>query len=286
MSTASDPGTHLQAAGFPPVVRRESLSGGCIGAVRRWQLADGATVVVKTIDGAPGGMLAGEAAGLAAIAAVAGGPRVPAVLGDGADWIVLEDLGSGSPGANHDDQLGHALASMHLATTNGCGCAVPTWCGATAQDNTWNADPYDFFARQRLLPLARRAREQGRLDAGDVAAVEGVCERLPQVVPQQPIGLIHGDLWSGNVHTTASGQPALIDPAAHYGWPEADLAMSIMFGSQPQRVYDAYAEVRPLDPGWRDRCDLYNLYHYLNHTVLFGGGYAGSVRTIARRYGD
>ena len=84
--------------------------------------------------------------------------------------------------------------------------------------------------------------------------------------------------------TDSQGAPAIIDPAAHYGWAEAELAMMTLFGSTPHEFYDAYAEIRPLEPGYESRFPIYNLYHLLNHVLLFGKGYLGQVRGVLRRY--
>jgi fructosamine-3-kinase len=96
--------------------------------------------------------------------------------------------------------------------------------------------------------------------------------------------LIHGDLWSGNAMTDSQGCPALIDPATHYGWAEAELAMTSLFGSFPDEFYQSYNEVRKLEPGFRSRFPVYNLYHLLNHVLLFGQGYLGQVKAIINRY--
>jgi fructosamine-3-kinase len=84
--------------------------------------------------------------------------------------------------------------------------------------------------------------------------------------------------------TDAHGNPAIIDPAAHYGWGEADLAMTSLFGSFPREFYSAYTDIRPLEPGFRERYPIYNLYHLLNHLYLFGRGYLTQVREILRRF--
>lgn len=114
--------------------------------------------------------------------------------------------------------------------------------------------------------------------------VEKLCDRLPELIPEQPASLIHGDLWSGNAMFDSRGQPAIIDPAAHYGWAEAELAMTTLFGSFPDVFYRAYQEARPLEPDFRERFPIYNLYHLLNHVNLFGGGYLGQSLSILRRY--
>nr|WP_051414220.1 fructosamine kinase family protein [Pseudoxanthomonas suwonensis] len=107
---------------------------------------------------------------------------------------------------------------------------------------------------------------------------------MRECVPRQPPSLLHGDLWIANLHPCADGGLALIDAAAaHHGWAEADLAMLTLFGEPPAAFFDAYREASGIDPGWRDRAPLYNLYHLLNHLNLFGGGYLGVVRAVLGR---
>jgi fructosamine-3-kinase len=86
--------------------------------------------------------------------------------------------------------------------------------------------------------------------------------------------LLHGDLWSGNVGFLDNGSPVIYDPASYYGDRETDLAFSEFFGGFPDSFYRAYEMESPLPPGYAQRKTLYNLYHVLNHTNLFGGGYA------------
>lgn len=80
-------------------------------------------------------------------------------------------------------------------------------------------------------------------------------------------------------------KPVLVDPACYYGWPEADLAMTKMFGGYPSEFYRSYQQARSLEPGFEDRVDLYNLYHWLNHLNLFGSGYLPSVESCINRFG-
>lgn len=104
------------------------------------------------------------------------------------------------------------------------------------------------------------------------------------MIPQQSPVLLHGDLWSGNVHTDSDGKPVLIDPAVYYGWAEADLAMTALFGGFSSYFYAAYQEVRPLDSGWERRLELYNLWHLLNHLHLFGESYLSDVKQVIKKY--
>ena len=141
-----------------------------------------------------------------------------------------------------------------------------------------------FFAECRLLPQAWRARDAGLLEPADIAAAEALCARLRERIPAQPPSLLHGDLWSGNLHACTSGSLALVDAAAvHFGWAEADLAMLTLFGEPPSVFFDAYQEACGIDRAWRGRAPLYNLYHLLNHLNLFGAGYLAGVRDALRR---
>ncbi len=119
-------------------------------------------------------------------------------------------------------------------------------------------------------------------------ALERVLEQIDDLlagVPRRP-ALIHGDLWSGNVVAAApDGTPAIIDPAVYYADREAEVAFTELFGGFGSRFYAAYHAAWPLEPGYRDRRDLYNLYHILNHLNLFGAGYGVQVDAIAQRYG-
>ena len=124
-----------------------------------------------------------------------------------------------------------------------------------------------------------------RFDSSSLKMMAKLLDRLPSLLvePKFP-SLLHGDLWSGNYIIGNDGRAWLIDPAVYVGHAEADLAMTALFGRFPVHFYDAYNEVNPIDAGYRERRDLYNLYHLLNHVNLFGGGYMDGVMRIVREY--
>ena len=158
------------------------------------------------------------------------------------------------------------------------------YCGATPQPNPLSPTWSDFYAEHRLHHQLRLARARG-LAKRDGEVIERAIERARTLLDDdEPPALIHGDLWSGNLHVTPDGTPALIDPAAYYAHREAELGMMTLFGGFSARVYDAYDEARPLRAGWRERLDLYALYHVLNHFHLFGGGYGAQAVALARSY--
>jgi fructosamine-3-kinase len=224
-----------------------------------------------------------EAGGLAALR-VDGGPRLPEPYLWSDSFLLLEDIAPGPQAADFWDRLGRELARIHARTSPRFGFATDNYLGLTPQLNVWTDDGWEFFATRRLRFQVERAREAGLLDARDADQVGTIADRLTELIPAAPACLIHGDLWSGNVLQGPQGEPCLIDPACHYGWAEAELAMTELFGGFPDRFYRSYAESNPLPHGWRERFPVYNLYHLLNHLNLFGAGYLGSVRAVLRRF--
>ena len=149
-------------------------------------------------------------------------------------------------------------------------------------DDAWGR----FYAEQRMLPYARRARDVGHLSAAAYAQVERVAERLVagEFDDGRPVARIHGDLWSGNVLFTAAGV-VLIDPAAHGGHGLTDLAMLHLFGTpQLETITSAYAEAATLPDGWADLIGLHQLHPLLVHAVSHGPSYGAEAGRIAERY--
>jgi fructosamine-3-kinase len=274
----------LQENGFGEMVNAQAVGGGCINQSTRLKTTSGDHFFLKTNRSTPADMFEREAQGLTALAAGAG-PRTPEVFCSGSDFILLEDLEPAPRRADYWLQFGRELAALHQHTRSEFGFDHQNYIGSTVQPNEWHPDGYVFFAEKRLLFQAGLASRRGLLGRSDEKQVEILAARLPQLVPQQPASLIHGDLWSGNAICDRHGAPAIIDPAVYYGWAEAELAMTALFGAFPETFYRSYGEARSLEKGWRERFDIYNLYHLLNHLNLFGGGYLGDVRAVLRRYG-
>ena len=270
--------------GWGTVVSSQALTGGMVSRTQRLEMRDGRSLVLKSNTDAPADLFAREAEGLAALT-VSDGPRIPAVLLVGSDFILLEDLRPAPPRTRYWEEFGQRLAALHLHTHMRYGFPRDNYCGLTPQPNPWTESGCEFFAEHRLRYQARLAYDTGHLSNGDLRRTEALCDRLPDLVPPQSPALIHGDLWSGNALCGPDGEPALVDPAAHYGWAEAELGLTLLFGGFPRAFYESYAHVYPLAPGWRDRLDIYNLYHLLNHLHIFGQSYLGRVQTVLNRYG-
>jgi protein-ribulosamine 3-kinase len=267
------------ALGSSPVriLRRTPLGGGSINETSRIETTAG-TFVVKSHDRAPARMFRAEAEGLRAVRASGTTLRVPEVVAIGAEsagrsFIVLEYLAGGRRGADFDESLGRGLEADNF-------------CGDTPQPNPWTGTWVEFYAQSRLGYQLRLAADAGHVSGTERQQVDALISNLARWVGEPANGpsLIHGDLWSGNLHSDAEGRPALIDPAAYYAHREAELGMMTLFGGFSPRVFTAYEEAFPLEAGWRDRNGLYQLYHLMNHLNLFGRGYHGQVMSVVRRY--
>jgi fructosamine-3-kinase len=279
------------------VVAGHSVAGGDLNDGWRLELGDGRSVFVKTATDAPAGGYATEAAGLRWLAA-ADALAVPEVLAvvdgdsvDGPRLLALEWIDPGRLDGAGEETLGRGLAALHAAGAPAFGdfeagnASHPLRIGPIELSNGPTESWVELYADHRLRPLARRAADRGALPDGTAALIDRVCERLPELDgPPEPPARLHGDLWSGNVMADADGRPVLIDPAAHGGHREADLAMLRLFGGPGERCFAAYAEAAPLADGHAERVELWQLFPLLVHALLFGGGYGESVARLARRY--
>jgi fructosamine-3-kinase len=262
---------------------RQPLTGGNICNSQCITTTSGSRFFVKSLTDAPPNLFGAEAAGLDAIRQT-GSLRVPEVYGYSPHWLVLEHLEPGPKQPDYWTALGIGLARMHQATTMRFGFDCDNYCGATPQPNPATLDGHQFFAEHRLLHQGRLAHDNGLLDRAALRELEGICARLPDLIPVQPASLVHGDLWAGNVHVDNLGAPVLIDPACYRGWAEADIAMTRLFGGFGEAFYAAYLAKAPLQAGWQQRADLYNLYHLLNHLNLFGTSYGRQVARVLKSY--
>lgn len=206
--------------------------------------------------------------------------------GDRPAMLLLEYLDSGPKVDDFDERLGRGLAELHEHTSkNGFGFDHDNYCGETPQPNGWTDDWVSFYREKRLRHQLKLAVDGRSVSQSDRRAYERLLDRLDAIIgiDPEPPALIHGDLWSGNLHTAPDGRPALIDPAAYFGHREAELGMMELFGGYSPTVYRAYREYRPLQEGWRDRLPVYKLYHLMNHYNLFGGHWGGQAFDLVRQ---
>ena len=273
----------LSEQGFGSVISSQSVGGGCINNGVRLNTSSGKNFFLKTNSNCPADMFACEVDGLKVLR-VPGGPRVPQPYLHGAKFLLMEDLAPTRPSGDYWEMFGRQMAALHNHTNQRFGFDGDNYIGSTPQKNPWTDDGYDFYANHRFIFQAELAARESLLSQSEADAVVALSGRLRDLIPKQPASILHGDLWSGNATSDAYGQPAIIDPAAYYGWAEADLAMMVLFGSPVGSFWRAYTESRPLEIGWRERFSLYNLYHLLNHLNLFGRSYHAQVMRTVRLY--
>ena len=273
----------VEAALGSAVVAWEGVSGGDINAAHEAQLDNGRWVFVKSNTEAPVGMFAAEARGLDWLGQ-AHALRVPEVLAQGPDYLVLECIRPGRREPNFDDLLGRGLAALHRAGSPSFGLDYDNFIGRLAQSNQPLATWAEFYGERRLLPQLRLAVDGQRASAAMRRGFDRVLAHLKGLVgPPEPPARLHGDLWGGNAMVDEQGLPCLIDPAVYGGHREIDLAMMRLFGGFRPRVFSAYQEAFPLPPGHEARVPLYQLYFLMVHLNLFGGSYIASVEHALAR---
>jgi protein-ribulosamine 3-kinase len=262
----------------------QRATGGSINECYRWE-SDSGPCFVKVGPAANHTMFAAEAAGLEELRQ-ANAVRIPEVRSVGSNgthaWLALEWIQFGPrTTAAAESALGERLALQHRHAAAAFGWHRDNTIGRTPQPNGWAESWVAFFRERRLryqLDLAARNGYSGQLQPH----ADDLLERLDGLFSgYQPVpSLLHGDLWGGNWAVAADGEPVIFDPAVYYGDRETDLAMTRLFGGFGPAFQAAYQGTWAVDPGARTRCDLYNLYHVLNHANLFGDGYIPQARAV------
>jgi fructosamine-3-kinase len=263
------------------VVSTTPVAGGDVCTSTRLRLSDGRSALIKTRPHAPENFFAAEARGLCWLAEP-GVAEVAEVLGVQDDCIVLGWIEPTRPSPESAAGLGRMLARLHASGADGFGADEDGYIATLPLPNK-TADSWpEFFAVRRVLPYLKLAADRGHIEPAGVDAIESVVRRIVDLAgPAEPPARIHGDLWSGNIVWNVERQAVLVDPAAHGGHRETDLAMLALFGlPQLARVQAAYAEASPLADGWEERQSLHQLFPLLVHAALFGGRY-GQLATEA-----
>lgn len=255
--------------------------------------------------------LLGEAAALRWLSEAegSGGIRVAHVVSATREKLVEGRIETCRPSREAAERIGEALARTHAAGAPWWGAPPPGWSGSYRIDDsltptagegdapsTWG----EFYAEHRVMSYVRVLVDRGSISADEAVPFERVASRLrsgaydapqPALVRENchDVARLHGDLWAGNLLWDADPdnptRGALIDPMAHGGHAETDLAMLALFGCPHLDVIlDAYDGVSPLADGWRERVELHQLSPVLLHCVLYGGWYYQEALAIARRY--
>jgi fructosamine-3-kinase len=271
------------------VIDAKLLGGGCINNAVKL-LTSAGEFFLKWNDSCIDDMFLREAEGLQELRkATDGNLIIPKVIGANKvdqtpGFLLQEYLSPGNASEYDDEKLGRGLAHIHKFVNTQFGFYNNNYCGASPQKNDWTTDWVEFYRDKRLRYLLTLIQNTRPFSSGEIKLMDKLLDRIPKLIPNHstPV-LIHGDLWSGNYMITNHG-PALIDPAAYYADREMEFAIITMFGGFSSRFFAAYNEVNSLDPEWRSRNELYQLYHVLNHYYLFGGAYGQQALAIVKRF--
>ncbi len=273
-----------------PVAEEVDLGTNHDWTLRRVHLTDGRRVFVKESRPGVEGVFDAEVAGLRWLQEGwrdAAGPDapspVPEVVAADRTTLVLPwlEFQQATPAAT--ERFGRELAIVHGAGADSFGAPWQGNIAALPLDNTPGDSWPEWYATRRVLPYLRMAADRGVITGPDVKEIERAVERIPGAAgPAEPPARIHGDLWSGNV-VWVEGRALIVDPAAHGGHRETDLAMLALFGAPGlDRIIGAYEEVSPLAGGWRSRVPLHQLHPLLVHVNLYGIGYLDQTLRAAR----
>jgi len=275
----------------------DRMHGGCVGEVHRADCEGLGRVVAKR--GPSGSGLDIEGRMLEYLSARTPLP-VPRVLHSSDRLLVMEHMEhSGGLDATGEREMADLLAGLHAITPSrdetrdrvegepAYGLGFGTLIGGIEQPNGWWESWARFYGERRVLWMTERATGAGRLDASVARRVEQLADRMEEVLGDPgDCGLIHGDVWGGNVLARRGRVVGLIDPAIYYADPEVELAFIALFGTLGKPFYEQYGSLREIRAGfWETRCDVYQLYPLLVHTALFGRGYASAVERALDRLG-
>ena len=267
-----------------------ATSGGSINQTQVLSLTNGQRLFCKQNSNSPADFFLAETRGLKLLAKAKSGLRIPKPIavqsGSRPTFLLLEYIESSAEDEKFSEQFAISLAQLHRTSQEYYGLDHDNFIGSTPQKNTLEKDGIVFFRDHRINFIRQLVRQSGLLPVAIDIKLDSLCDKFEKFlnISGEKPALIHGDLWSGNYFPDIDGKPCIFDPAVYYGLREADLAMTELFGRLPQKFYDVYQEVFPINPGYEERKDLFNLYHLLNHLNIFGSSYLSSVERVVKRY--
>ncbi len=203
---------------------------------------------------------------------------------DDGQWILMSFVQAKAKSPNFWTQFGKRLANLHQNTQDVFGLSYHNYFGSLKQSNTEKSNWAEFFIENRLEPQLKLAVDSKKVRPETATRCQRLFLKLDEMLPKETPAALHGDLWSGNFMADQNGGATVFDPAVFYGHREVDIAMTRLFGTFSEDFYNSYNSHFPLESGWEDRVDIFNLYPLLAHVNLFGGGgYQSQVTTILRR---
>ena len=272
------------------IASARSVSGGSINQAAKLTLSDGRECFLKWNRTADPRMFVVEEKGLDLLKSAKTGLRVPEVLAtgkteSGTGFLLQEFVKESRSKSDSAKSFGEELAQLHHNHSEKYGLDHHNYIGRLPQSNSWRESWVDFFIEERMQPQLKRAMDDGKLGTDTRSLFEAMYKKLPEIFPDEPPSLLHGDLWGGNYFYDNEGKATIYDPAVYYGHREIELAFTHLFGGFSGGFYREYENAYPLEDNFSERKDIYNLYPLLVHTNLFGGSYGRQVESIVRRFG-
>jgi len=266
------------------IVGTRPISGGDINESLLLQMADGTSLFAKYNASAQHELIIrSDHEGLLLIKEA--GVATPRIINFSStqqfSFLVLEFLESGIVNANSNISIATQLAALHSHTADFFGLTKDNMIGSIEQRNNKTSNFIDFYIDQRIGVQYQLAVDNGRLAGIDI---DSFYKTLEDLIPEEQPSLIHGDLWSGNLIVNHKSEAVFIDPSVAHSHREFDLAMMSLFGGFDSEVFGIYNELFPLEQGWEDRAELFQLYYILVHLNIFGQSYEGQVRRIISKY--
>ena len=277
----------VQRASGDTVVSSTVVHGGDTSAAFRVETSDGRRFFAKTHPSPPAGFFTTEATSLAWLAE-SGAVHVPNVvavsdgIGGRSGHFVLEWIEQGSQ--PDEVAFGRSLAELHASGAPHFGRVDGRTTGSLGLPNDPTDTWAEFMATYRYAPLARIASARGSLPDDVIRDLDRLASTLDRFDDGAPPARLHGDLWAGNRLVDVDGKSWLIDPAAHGGHREFDLAMMHLFGGYGAEVISGYQAVSPLAVDWQDRIELNQIAPLVVHAIKFGGSYVGAASSAILRY--
>ncbi|RDB06442.1 fructosamine kinase family protein [Runella aurantiaca] len=262
------------------------VAGGSINTAARVLTPEG-TFFVKFNHAEKEDMFEKEASGLSLLRRT-NAIHIPEVHGYGKNggraYLIQEFVENGGQHPDFWQTFGRSLAELHSHTQPFFGLNFDNYLGLLEQNNAFCVNGIDFFVEKRLRPQAGLALYNNLIGSDLYSRLERFYPLLKNLLPTEPPALIHGDLWSGNFLINEHGRVSLIDPAPYYGFREAELAFTHLFGGFDDEFYENYQESFPFEPHFETRIPIYNLYPLLVHVNLFGRSYLPPIERLVKRY--
>ena len=194
--------------------------------------------------------------------------------------LSMDLIKSSLPNKRFWEDFARQLSLLHKHSSEEFGLDHDNYIGSINQTNRKDKDWVNFFWNNRIEPLLEKAFDQHLIDRNLVLSFERFINESRAIFPIEPPSLLHGDLWSGNFICTTKKELVLIDPAVYFGHREMELAFTCLFGGFDSVFYEAYQNNSPLEKGFWNRKDYYNLYPLLVHLLLFGRSYLNQILSI------